>query len=96
MRAEGPADRVDYLLEEVERFLAGNVIGRKQLRSFAGGTSFVAGLLPMLRPFLGGLWAALRDVTPEAPVHASGRMHAGDPHLVWTPQVRWSLQCNRA
>ena len=31
VRVEVPADRVDYLLEEVERFLAGNVIGRKQL-----------------------------------------------------------------
>ena len=32
------------------------VVGRKELRSFAGALSFVAGVVPHLRPFLASLW----------------------------------------
>jgi hypothetical protein len=54
-----PQDKVQKLLGEVERFLKAPVVGIKQLRSFAGGMAFVAGLVPVLRPFLAPLWAAL-------------------------------------
>ena len=96
VRVVVPADRLDQMREEADRFLAGNVISRKALRSFAGGASFIAGLVPFLRPFLGGLWAAVKDVDPAAQPDPAGRMHAGDPLKVWTPQVRWSLEWLRA
>ena len=71
IRVEVPPERLDYLREDAEQFLKANVIGRKKLRSFAGGASFVAGLIPLLRPFLSGLWAALKDggtaSSPAAP-----------------------------
>ena len=34
-------------------------IGRKQLHFLAGALSFIAGAAPLMRPFLGGLQAAL-------------------------------------
>ena len=42
----------------------GPVVARSRLRSFAGKASFVAGLVPGLRPFLGGLWAVTADSSP--------------------------------
>eukprot|EP00435_Cladocopium_sp_Y103_P067813 s347_g30.t1 len=54
-----PQDKVQKLLDEVDRIFKAPVVGVKQLRSFAGGMAFVAGLVPVLRPFLSPLWAAL-------------------------------------
>jgi hypothetical protein len=54
-----PEEKVSKLLQEVDAFLKAPVVGTRQLRSFAGGMSFVAGLVPILRPFLAPLWAAL-------------------------------------
>ena len=52
------------LIQEIERFLKAPVIGVKQLRAFAGAASFVAGLVPIMRPFLNPIWASLsKDVT---------------------------------
>lgn len=54
-----PPEKVDALLATCLEFLENTVVGIKQLRAFAGGMSFVAGLVPLLRPFLKPLWAAL-------------------------------------
>ena len=58
-----PEDKVQKLLRETDQFLSKPVIGVKQLRSYAGGLSFVAGLIPHLRPFLSSIWTALARCT---------------------------------
>ena len=45
-----PEDKTKKLLSDVEKFLKAPVVGTKQLRSFAGGMAFVAGLVPVLSP----------------------------------------------
>lgn len=40
-------------------FLSKPVVGTKQLRSLAGSLSFIAGIIPPMRPFLSALWAVL-------------------------------------
>ena len=54
-----PPEKVEKLLSECQNFLKAPVVGVRQLRSFAGSMAFVAGLVPILRPFLAPLWAAL-------------------------------------
>lgn len=54
-----PTDKVEKLQKATSDFLKRPVVGRKQLRSYAGGLSFVAGLIPHLRPFLATIWAVL-------------------------------------
>eukprot|EP00435_Cladocopium_sp_Y103_P022262 s2504_g5.t1 len=41
-----PEEKTEKLLAEVDRMLKAPVVGTKQLRSFAGGMAFVAGLVP--------------------------------------------------
>ena len=60
-----PSEKISTLVETTEEFLQGPVIGTRKLRSFAGSLSFVAGLVPMLRPFLAPLWAALSSETTD-------------------------------
>ena len=54
-----PPDKMEKLQSVCKQFVAKPVVGARQLRSFAGGLSFVAGLVPHLRPFLSTIWAAL-------------------------------------
>ena len=61
-----PEDKVSSLVATCEEFLKKPVIGTRALRSFAGSLAFVAGLVPLLRPFLSPLWAALScDATDD-------------------------------
>ena len=50
-----PADKIANLRDLTAKFLAKPVVGSGQLRSYAGSLSFVAGLVPHLRPFLSSL-----------------------------------------
>ena len=54
-----PADKVQKLMEATDLFLRRPVVGARELRSYAGALSFVAGLVPHLRPFLSSIWAVL-------------------------------------
>ena len=54
-----PADKIKKLRELTEKFMKKPVVGSKELRSYAGSLSFVAGLVPHLRPFLSSIWAVL-------------------------------------
>lgn len=54
-----PPEKVEKLLGECQNFLKAPVVGVRQLWSFAGSMAFVAGLVPVLRPFLAPLWAVL-------------------------------------
>ena len=54
-----PVDKVKRLLDTTTKFLGRPVVGSRELRAYAGALSFVAGLIPHLRPFLSSIWAAL-------------------------------------
>ena len=57
-----PTKKIAALQEETNKIAAKPVVGSRQLRSYAGTLSFVAGLVPHLRPFLASIWAALSSV----------------------------------
>ena len=87
-----PEEKVEKLLQEVDNFLKAPVVGTRQLRSFAGGMAFVAGLVPILRPFLAPLWAALsKDSTNEggASSTVSGKRLTGK--LIHVKRIATSL-----
>ena len=54
-----PKEKAEEGAAACAEFLQKQVLGRRELRRFAGRSSFFAGLVPHLRPFLAGLWAAL-------------------------------------
>ena len=54
-----PASKIEALLRDTNKFLGKPVVGCRELRSYTGSLSFVAGLVPHLRPFLASFWAAL-------------------------------------
>ena len=69
-----PNDKVQKLLKETDSFLRKPVVGCRELRAYAGALSFVAGLVPHLRPFLSSIWAVLptnRVATGDG-AHAKG------------------------
>ena len=69
-----PEDKAIKLQETTEKFLGKPVVGEKELRSYAGSMSFVAGLIPHIRPFLETIWASL----PSGHATASdGARHTG-------------------
>ena len=85
-----PTDKVGKLKETTDQMLRRPVIGKKQLRSYAGSLSFVAGLVTHLRPFLSSIWAALGSRVPaddgEGKPRPSGKLvHARRirPALKW-------------
>lgn len=67
-----PTDKVEKLQKATSDFLKRPVVGRKQLRSYAGGLSSVAGLIPHLRPFLATIWAVLGGVEERMTEPISG------------------------
>ncbi|CAE7648821.1 unnamed protein product [Symbiodinium sp. CCMP2592] len=54
-----PEHKVKQLLADTNKLLSRPVIGARELRSYAGSMSFIAGLVPHLRPFLSTFWSAL-------------------------------------
>ena len=96
VEVEIPEERAAEVASVAEEFLATNVVGRKDLRRFAGRTSFFAGLIPLFRPFLSGIWAALSEPTSQEGLAPPGAMHAGSDFCVWTKQIQHSLLWVRA
>ncbi len=86
-----PEDKTTDLGTATAEFRRRNVAGRRALRKYAGQMSFVAGLVPHLRPFLSGIWATLKQDASSAGPVAPGRMRAGAEHVVWTRQIEHSL-----
>ena len=83
-----PQDKVEKLLSECKAMLKSPVTGVRSLRSLAGSLSFVAGLVPVMRPFLSPLWAALaKDATNDGQPRgaSSSRRLAG--RLVHTKRI---------
>ena len=54
-----PEAKIQALLADTNRFLSKPVVGARELRSYTGALSFVAGLVPHLRPFLASFWSVL-------------------------------------
>ena len=54
-----PQDKLDALRSETAGLRSKAVVPRRHVRSYCGKISFVAGMVPILRPFLGMFWAAL-------------------------------------
>jgi len=54
-----PADKLEDLSLQTRAFRKQAVAYRNAVRSYCGKLSFVAGMVPVLRPFLSMLWAAL-------------------------------------
>ena len=71
------------VLEMTVDFMATNLIGAKALREYTGKANFIATIIPIWRPFLNALWAALSKHDqmkllgargrPKAPKRGSGR-----------------------
>eukprot|EP00971_Amphidinium_carterae_P338836 6476358-Amphidinium_carterae.1 len=69
----------------IDTALHQNFIKLSLLRTLVGKASFAAGLMPVIRPFLNPLWAALHSKT------SSGSSHAPEG-TIWTKQVRHCLE----
>ena len=76
-----PRDKVDQVTSAIAAFLRGRgMLSHQDLRALAGRVSWMAGLLPQLKPFARQLWAAL-----------TGGGAAGKPGLVYLRQVAPAL-----
>jgi hypothetical protein len=98
-----PEDKIQDLLVNINQVLQSNVVAIRTLRSITGKLSFVAGLVPQLRPFLSPLWAVSAntstiDGTPtEGSPSAGGRRNNGLPaHLAHVSRVSEALTWARA
>jgi hypothetical protein len=67
IRVSIPQGKLDALRKETAQLRAAAVQSRKQVRSYCGKLSFVAGMVPILRPFLGMFWAALASSSSLPP-----------------------------
>ena len=61
VRVSIPADKRRKLRETCLQIASRPMVTTKALMSFTGGLSFVAGLIPHLRPFLDSFWAVLAE-----------------------------------
>ena len=66
-----PEDKLDTLKDQTMDFANAVVVARTSVRSYCGKLSFVAGMVPYLRPFLGMVWAALasKSSLPATLIH---------------------------
>ncbi len=81
-----PEDKVQDLISAITEVLDHSVASRRTLRSITGKLSFVAGLVPQMRPFLSPLWAvsagnATREGTSLGALASGGSSRTdGLPH----------------
>ena len=54
-----PKDKLLELANQVDKLMGSTVVHKRGLRSFCGKLSFLAGMVPPLRPFLSMLWGVL-------------------------------------
>ena len=65
-----PDAKRETLIDALAELLRRSATGRTHLRSLAGHLSFVAGLVPTIRPFLASFWAVAYDRAPSGlPAH---------------------------
>ena len=73
-----------------------NVVSTAKVRSLAGKLSFMAGIVPVLRPFVAELWAAIaqasaRDSASQAVRPSRAAQRARPPNTIWVKQVSHGL-----
>ena len=68
-----PSDKRAKLLEQCLDIAKKPVVSQKKLSALTGGLSFVAGLIPHLRPFLDTFWAALSSPLTKSANDGVGR-----------------------
>lgn len=83
-----PKEKVEKLQATTKEFLRRPVAGHKQIRSYAGSLSFIAGLIPHLRPFLSSLWAVLSVGKPTN----DGAANRPSGKLIHTRRIRPALR----
>ena len=54
-----PKEKIEKVQTLTDKYLSKPVVGCRELRSYVGILSFIAGLIPHLRPFLSSLWSVL-------------------------------------
>ena len=66
-----PEDKLRDLQRLTAEFLGKSVVSRRAVKAFCGKLSFVAGMVPTLRPFVRMVWAALLSPSrlPQSIVH---------------------------
>ena len=77
VKAVVKASIIEGILVDLIRFMALNIISKKELHALIGRLGHAAGLLIVMRPFLDPLWAAWAAPDP-----------AGHPGCVWAKQRR--------
>ena len=82
VRISIPEDRVAELRDSTLEFLRGSVVGVRRLRTYAGILSFFAGMVPLFRPFLASIWAALPGTNADGVITV---------RLVHTKRIRRAL-----
>ena len=87
-----PEQKIRQLLAETSKLLSRPVIGARELRSYAGCVSFIAGLVPHLRPFLSTFWSALS----KCGLANDGRPARKARNLIHTKRVAPGLKWIRA
>jgi hypothetical protein len=75
---------VDETLQMLTSFLGGNYIHKAKMRSCVGKAQHIASLVPLVRPFLQELYAALHSTATAAHARFGSE-------IVWTKQVRSAL-----
>ena len=63
-----PSEKRQKLFEAVVQIAKKPMVSQKALATLAGGLSFVAGLVPIMKPFLDSFWAALANPGHKATV----------------------------
>eukprot|EP00435_Cladocopium_sp_Y103_P023242 s2849_g5.t1 len=89
-----PEEKVSKLLQATDAFIKKPVVGSRELRSYAGSLSFVAGLVPHLRPFLACIWAVLPFDRAATNDGARSKRHSG--RLVHVRRIAPALKWIRA
>ena len=77
-------DKVGELCDRITQLLSRPVVGRRQLQSLTGALSFVAGLVPLMRPFLSSLWSALATTNDGPSARCVVHTRRIEPALEWT------------
>ena len=88
--AKIPADRITKLTEKVEGHLAAKGM-TSNLASLAGEMSWVAGIVPRLRPFVTMLYGAVHEAARRAESQDNGESRKRPKNMVFIRQVEFPL-----
>ena len=94
-----PEDKIRDMLETCSDMRRKNTVPSRQVRKLAGRGSFVAGLVPVIAPFLRSLWAtgakhaegSAGDTPVRTPCAENGRGRPLPRHLVFVSQIKRDL-----